>query len=219
VKLLRLLQEKEYRPLGSRKTCKVDVRVIAAANGCFEELLRSGKFRSDLFYRLNVISLSIPPLRKRKEDIPLLARHLVAKYALEYSRTVHAISQQAMSKLINHDWPGNVRELENIIAGAVALSERPTIEAEEIQLSATSSVGDLSFKALKARAVAEFETSYIRRLLIENDGNISKAASAAKKHRRAFWQLMHKHHITLPVVRAVTDPSGQSCSQRRTDLS
>ena len=198
VKLLRVLQDKEYRPLGARKSCKVDVRIIAASNGCFEEMIGSGKFRADLFYRLNVISMLMPPLRRRKEDIPLLARHLVAKYAAAYHRNVAAVSDGALRKLISHNWPGNIRELENVIASAVVISESSTIQPEEIQLPVSASIADdFSFRAQKARAVTEFETSYVRRLLIENHGNITKAASAARKHRRAFWQLMQKHSITL----------------------
>jgi two-component system response regulator GlrR len=209
VKMLRFLQDKEYRPLGSRKACKADVRVIAASNAPFEEAIRCGKFRSDLFYRLNVISLSLPSLRQRVEDIPLLARHLVVKYSREYAKPVLEMSASAVRKLLSYDWPGNVRQLENVIAGAIVLSEDSILQADDIRLPVTApAVCDHSFKTLKAQAVAQFEASYIRRLLIENSGNITRAAGAAKKHRRAFWQLMQKHRITLDSATTAADASG-----------
>jgi two-component system, NtrC family, response regulator GlrR len=198
VKLLRFLQGKEYRPLGSRKVCKADTRVIAASNTEFQSAMRSGRFRADLYYRLNVVSLCLPPLRRRKEDIPLLARHFVAKFSLECRLPPKALSPAVIHKLLSYEWPGNIRELENVVSRAVILSERPVIGCEDIQLPSQSpETGPASFKFLKAKAIAEFETSYIRQLLAENDGNITRAANAAKKHRRAFWQLMHKHRISF----------------------
>lgn len=196
VKLLRFLQDKEYRPLGSRRVCKADVRVIAASNANFADAIRSNRFRSDLYYRLNVIALSLPPLRQRQEDILLIARHLLAKCCRQYSLPLKHFSDGARKKLLTYEWPGNVRELENVIAGAIILSEKPIIHGEDIRLPAEASPpGESSFKALKARAVAEFETTYIRQLLVAHDGNITKAARAAHKNRRAFWQLMQKHNI------------------------
>ena len=201
VKFLRFLQDQEYRPLGARKTLQADVRIVAASNARLGEVIRSNRFRLDLFYRLNVLPLNLPALRERREDIPLLARHFVAKYARECSTPVKELSRTALEKLVNYEWPGNVRELENIIERAIILSEQPVITGEDIFLLdalSFSSAEETSFKALKQRAIAEFETGYIRQLLATNDGNISKAARAAKKNRRAFWQLMRKHEITTP---------------------
>jgi DNA-binding NtrC family response regulator len=193
VKILRFLQDKEYRPLGSRTVCKADVRVVAASNVNFEEAVASGKFRSDLYYRLSVIPICLPPLRKRKEDVPALARHLLAKYTVASKR----FSPAALEKLIGYDWPGNVRELENVIQRAAILSTQEAIASEDICLpNSAPSVNQGSFKSLKARAVAEFEVSYIRQILATSGGNITKAASNAKKNRRAFWQLMQKHQIS-----------------------
>jgi two-component system response regulator GlrR len=199
VKLLRFLQDQEYRPLGARKTFQADVRIIAASNANVEEVVRSGKFRADLFFRLNVLPLKLPPLRERPEDIPLLARHFVAKYAQASLSVLKVLSRTALEKLFAYDWPGNVRELENIIERALFLSEHPMITAQDISLPETKLLpGEASFKVLKARAIADFETSYVRQLLAASDGNISKAARTAKKNRRAFWQLMRKHDILAP---------------------
>jgi two-component system, NtrC family, response regulator GlrR len=196
VKVLRFLQDKEYRPLGSRKVCKADVRVVAASNVNFDEAVRLGKFRSDLYYRLSVIPICLPPLRRRKEDVPPLARHLLAKYSPETAAATKRFSPAALEKLIRYDWPGNVRELENVIQRAAILSTRESITSEDICLPASAlDIDESSFKSLKARAVAEFEVSYIRQLLATSGGNITKAASSAKKNRRAFWQLMRKHQI------------------------
>ncbi|HUJ10367.1 MAG TPA: sigma-54 dependent transcriptional regulator [Verrucomicrobiae bacterium] len=198
-KLLRFVQEKEFRPLGSCKTRKADVRVLAASNIKFEEAVRSGRFRADLYYRLNVIPISLPALRHRKEDIPPLVRHLLTKYASELRKPLPALSRLAMQKLMSYDWPGNVRELENTIERALILSDHPTIGCEDILLPSTlAATPDTSFKSLKAKVIADFEYKYIRELLLAYDGNITRAATAAKKNRRAFWQLMKKHDITVP---------------------
>jgi two-component system response regulator GlrR len=201
VKLLRFLQDHEYRPLGARRTRKADIRILAASNADLEGVIHSGKFRSDLFYRLNILPLKLPALRERREDIPTLARHFVAKYAGKFSTPVKELSRSALEKMFAYEWPGNVRELENIIERAIVLSEQPLITAEDVCLPGNpSSQETISFKALKAQAIAEFETAYVRRLLADNDGNISRAARAAKKHRRAFWQLMRKHNIVAPAT-------------------
>lgn len=205
VKFLRFLQDQQYRPLGSAKTCHADVRIIAASNADVDAAVQSGRFRPDLFYRLNVLPLTLPALRKRKEDIPLLARHFVAKHGNGSSTSVKELSGAALEKLLVYDWPGNIRELENIIQRALVLSEGRLITGNDIHLPAdTGGTEQVSFKILKARVIAEFESGYIRRLLASNDGNISKAARAANKNRRAFFQLMRKHQIAAPAVTAQT---------------
>jgi transcriptional regulator with PAS, ATPase and Fis domain len=197
VKLLRFLEDKEYRALGSRKVLEANVRVIAASNANFDEAIRNGKFRSDLYYRLNVICFSLPPLRQRKEDIPLLARHLIEKHSAKRRLAAKPLSTDALQRLMSYDWPGNVRELENVIEHALVLADHAVIAAKDIRLPhRASEASEVSFKALKAEAIAEFETSYIRRLLCANNGNITKAASVAKQNRRAFWRLMQKYKIS-----------------------
>ncbi|HXF04284.1 MAG TPA: sigma-54 dependent transcriptional regulator [Blastocatellia bacterium] len=195
-KLLRFLQEKEYRPLGGTKIVKADVRVIAATNINLEEAVSNGKLRQDLYYRLNVISITLPPLRERREDIPLLARHFLAKYAAEFNKPVTDFSGDAMHRLMLYDWPGNVRELEHVVERAVVLSEQPVIRAADIILPRLEVTRrEVSFREAKAKVVAQFERTYIQGLLRAYHGNVTKAAQAAGKNRRAFWQLMRKHGI------------------------
>ena len=199
VKLLRFLQEKEYRPLGSSKTCRADVRVLAASNADMEQIVRAGRFRSDLFYRLNVVPLRLPPLRERQQDIPLLAQHCLEKYSLALKLSSRGFSPAALQKLKCYDWPGNIRELENLVERALILSGQSIITSQDIGLPAgpVKSEGG-SFKAQKAKVIADFERGYLQQLLLEHGGNVSQAARAAKKHRRALWQLMRKHHLASP---------------------
>jgi two-component system, NtrC family, response regulator GlrR len=198
VKLLRFLQDKQFRSLGSSKTSQADLRIIAACNGNLEEAVRAGRFRKDLYYRLNVTRLTLPPLRERMEDVPALARHFLSKYATLFSRPARELSNGAMQRLMDYAWPGNVRELEHVIECSVVHSETAVVSASVIPLPSIErdSIED-SFRALKARAVADFERSYIARALKANEGNISRAARAAKKNRRAFWELLRKHRIEL----------------------
>ena len=198
VKLLRFLQEKEFRRLGSTRVQKSDVRVIAATNADVEAAVAQGKIRRDLYYRLNVIPVVLPPLRERREDIPLLANHFLRRYAEELGQACRDLTAEAMQVLQEYNWPGNVRELEHVIERAVVLSgDRPQIEAEAIDLPRSSPRPALprSFQEAKALAVARFERSYLEELLALYRGNISRAARAAQKNRRALWELIRKHAI------------------------
>lgn len=198
IKLLRFLQDKEYRPLGSTKVCKADVRVIAATNTDLETAVGKGVFRRDFFYRLSVISLLLPPLRERHEDIPLLANHFLEKYAREFDKPVAKFSDDVMWRLSHHDWPGNVRELEHVVEQAVALSEGEIIdEVNNISIPSVIDNRQESFNRAKTKMVAEFEKTYIQNMLTAHKGNITQAAQAARKHRRAFWQLIRKHGIDV----------------------
>jgi DNA-binding NtrC family response regulator len=196
IKLLRFLQEKEYRPLGSSKTYRADVRVIAASNDDPEEAAKKGKLRQDLYYRLNVIPLNLPPLRLRREDIPLLARHFLAKYSNEFKKRCTNFSVRCMHALMLYEWPGNVRELQHAVERAVALSEHETIRLADLALPRSEQTTlEQPFREAKAMVIAQFEKKYIQDLLLVHQGNITKAAEASRKNRRAFWQLMRKHHI------------------------
>jgi DNA-binding NtrC family response regulator len=196
VKLLRFLQEREFRPLGAHRSCRVDVRVITASNANLEQAVKQGRFRQDLYFRLNVVALHLPPLRERKEDIPLLAEHFVGKYASAFDAPARGLTKAAVQKLILYEWPGNVRELENVIERAVVLSPQTLLRAEDIQLSTEVAVKtDESFQSLKAKMIAQFERGYIQDLLRAHNGNITRAAHAAGKHRRALWEIMRKHNI------------------------
>jgi two-component system response regulator GlrR len=206
VKLLRFLQDKEYRPLGARKTTKADVRIIAASNALMDGLLGSGRLRQDLFYRLNVLPLHLPPLRMRKDDIPLLVRHFVAKYAAETDGKARDIAPVALHKLSLHDWPGNVRELENVIERAVVLCAGDVIQSAEIDLPVSEEMASQpqSFKELKDRVVADFERDYLLTVLDRYQGNIAQAARASQKNRRVFFRLMNKYHVRVERLTATT---------------
>jgi len=205
VKLLRFLQEKEYRQLGSARTLRADVRIIAATNIELEQAVSNGGFRRDLYYRLNIIQLALPPLRKRMEDISLLVSHFMNKHAAEFNKPVDGLTDEAMEKLHQYDWPGNVRELENIIVRAVVLAQGTVLDGPDIALpQAASALHKESFREQKARVVAEFEKRYMRGLLITHHGNISKAAQSARKNRRAFWELIKKYQIDVQQFKAPT---------------
>ncbi len=198
VKLLRFLQEREYRPLGSSKIRRANVRIIAASNLNLEEAVRNGKVRQDLFYRLNIISLALPPLRDRREDIPLLACHFLEKYTREFGKPSGSFSQEALRLLMSHSWPGNIRELEHVIERGIVMGDGPVITDRDLTLSFSLPTRPLeSLQEVKARQIAQFEKSYIQGLLRACSGNISRAALVAQKNRRAFWQLIQKHHIDV----------------------
>jgi two-component system, NtrC family, response regulator GlrR len=203
VKLLRFLQEKEYRRLGSTKIRRCDVRTIAAMNTCPEAAVRAGRLRPDLYYRLNVVALTLPPLRERLEDIPRLAAHFLACYSSEMQKRMTGFSANAMAQLVGYSWPGNVRELEHVVERAVIFARTSMVEPEDVVLPKADPVEEQqSFRTLKARMIAQFERNYIVGLLAANQGNISSAARAAKKNRRAFFQLMRKHGIQGDSYRA-----------------
>jgi two-component system, NtrC family, response regulator GlrR len=197
VKLLRFLQEGQFRPLGSAAACTADVRVVAASNADFKEILDSGRLRKDLYYRLNVLSMQLPPLREREGDIVLLARYFLAKYSEKFKVPARDFSTAALQKLLCYPWPGNVRELENVIQRAAVLVDHPIIGRDDIPIGDwENKPEDQSFQQMKAKAIDQFEQTYVRRLLLVYEGNITKAAQAAGKDRRAFWELMRKHNIT-----------------------
>ena len=202
VKLLRFLQEREFRPLGSSKTHHVDLRVVAATNVAIEQAVKEGRFRQDLYYRLNIIPVNLPRLCDRKEDIPILARHFLLKYAGEFKKSIIAFSDAAMHQLLLYAWPGNVRELEHVVQRAVVLSQQEIIHEEALRLPQASPLESChSFKDAKAKAVEQFERSYLVALLSAHQGNVAQAAHAAQKHRRALWQLIAKHHIDTSCFR------------------
>jgi DNA-binding NtrC family response regulator len=196
MKVLRFLQEKEFRPLGSARTQRSDTRIIASTNADLAKAVSQDVFRRDLFYRLNVIAVTLPALRDRVQDIPLLTRRFIEKYSVELDREIKDISPDALQKMSNYDWPGNVRELENIIERAIVFSTRSLIDAEDICLPESKACPEVkTFKEAKSQAVTQFEKKYIQDLLSTYQGNISQSAKAAQKDRRAFWELIRKHKI------------------------
>jgi two-component system response regulator GlrR len=198
-KLLRFLQEREYRPVGSNHVRRADVRVIAASNRDLAELTSSGAFRKDLYYRLNILTLSLPALRDRREDIPALAMLFLRQFAAKHERSVGALSAHTLQRLLAHDWPGNVRELQHVMERAVLFAGGPVLQASEIDITGAAETpsGADSFRAAKAQVVRQFERSYIEHVLADAAGNVTRAARAAKKNRRAFFALVRKHGIEL----------------------
>jgi two-component system, NtrC family, response regulator GlrR len=191
-KLLRVLQEKQFYPLGSGKPVEVDVRVITATNKDLEARVKDGSFREDLYYRIHVVPVDLPPLRERKEDVPLLAEHFLKEISQRMKKDIKGISAMAMQKLMLYDWPGNVRELENTIEHAVAITLDDVI-SEEIVLPSK----DLPSESLKPykKAVDDFKRGYIVRLLEFTKGNVSKASELAEKYRADFYNLVKKHNL------------------------
>ena len=203
VKLLRFVQDGQFRPLGSERNCTADIRIIAASNSNLNDAVQSGKFRKDLFYRLNVVTLKLPPLRNRGEDVILLARFFLAKYAAKFGAPAQEFSAGAIGKLLCHNWPGNVRELENVVQRAVVVTEQAVIAPENIHTGEQDTPpASQNFRHLKAKAVAEFERTFVRQLLLAHGGNITRAAESAGKDRRAFWELMRKHQVVVKAMSA-----------------
>lgn len=200
-KLLRVLQEREFTPVGGTKSIKVDVRLVAATNKDLRKAIESGNFREDLYYRLNVIPINLPPLRERKEDIPALSYYFLSKYNLESDKSVEKISNEAMTFLLEYDWPGNVRELENVVERAVILATGDIINIEDLPLFIDNGSGRSEslhgYREAKKLAVEEFDKRFIMNMLIKCSGNITKAASLAKMDRRNFQKLLRKYKIKI----------------------
>ena len=196
VKLLRFLQDGEYRPVGSHQILRANIRVVAAANADFSHIVGSGKFREDLFYRLNVLALTLPALRERPGDILLLTHDFLEKQAAIAEVRSKNLSLAALNRLLSHSWPGNVRELQNVLTRAIVLSDHDSIEPSDLDLpDERPAAAEQSFRAMKSRAVQRFEHDYLATVLRAHDGNITRASSAAKKNRRAFWELLRKHGL------------------------
>ena len=202
VKLLRFLQDGEYHPIGSQQILHANIRVVAAGNTDFSQIVREGKFREDLFYRLNVLWLTLPPLRERAGGIVLLAYDFLEKQAAITKTRPKILSLAALNRLLSHSWPGNVRELQNVLMRAIVLSDRDSIEPSDLDLPDGGPVAEeQSFQAMKSRAVQRFEHDFLATVLHAHEGNISRAAFAVKKNRRAFWELLRKHGLLTRVRR------------------
>jgi DNA-binding NtrC family response regulator len=201
VKLLRLLQGGEYRPLGSSRVQVGNVRIITATNADLRQKVQAGLFREDLYYRLNILRLSLPPLRERLDDIPLLADHFLDRYGTRYGRERMHLSDCALRRLLAYGWPGNVRELESTMQRAVLVAGGPVLHADDLDLpGAAVPEGDRgaaagSFQDAKARAIEQFERAYLVELLAAHGGNVSRAARRAGKERSAFQRLLRKYGL------------------------
>ena len=195
-KLLRFLQNGEYRPLGSPRIVTANVRVIAATNADLFNVVKAKLFREDLYFRLNSLSLTIPPLRERIEDIVHLSNHFLTQYAKSHNAERRDISSEALRKLMGYEWPGNVRELEGLILRALVLTAAPTLQTEDIDLPQQRSKpvqGDSLFREAKRSMIQNFELNYLTRLLAAHHGNITYAAKAAGKQRSTLQRLLRKY--------------------------
>lgn len=196
VDLLRVLQEREVRRLGGKGPIKIDVRVICATNKDLQSEVNAERFRADLFYRLNVIPISIPPLRERKEDIPLLADHFLKKYSVENGKNVAGISEEAMSLLVRHGWPGNVRELENAVERAVVVARSSFLQPQDLPTSVTKMRTDVLLTT--QGSLADIERQHIISVLEKNDWQIKKSAQELRIDRSTLYAKMKKYSIKKP---------------------
>jgi transcriptional regulator with PAS, ATPase and Fis domain len=196
VDLLRVLQEKNIYHLGSTKPIKIDVRIVSATNKDLEKAVREEKFREDLYYRLNVVTIDVPPLRDRKEDIPLLVNHFFKKFTVENAKKIDGISGEAMERLIAYRWPGNVRELENVIERAVVVCKTNKIIMEN--LPETLKKGPLETgtqPGAEAKSLEDKEKQHIIAVLEENDWNISRSAKMLGIDRVTLYNKIKKYHL------------------------
>jgi DNA-binding NtrC family response regulator len=207
-KLLRVIQEREFTPVGGTKLKKIDIRLIAATNQDLPEKIREGTFREDLFYRLNIIPIQLPPLRERTEDIPFLALHFLKKNCQEMGKNLKALSPAALELLVRYSWPGNVRELENIIERAVIMTDEEVLLPQHFPFPLQESAEGISFnlprtseelkelkRHLRDKAVEEAERLFVLGALTRNDWNVTRSAKDVGMLRPNFQALMRKHNI------------------------
>ena len=192
VKLLRVLQERKVRPLGSNRDIEINVRIISATHRDLPKAMARGEFREDLFYRLNVVNLKIPPLSERAEDIPLLANHLLRQSADRHKPFVRAFSSDAMKRLMAAKWPGNVRQLVNVIEQCVALTSSPVIGDALVEQALE---GENTALPTFVEARNQFELNYLRKLLQITKGNVTHAARMAGRNRTEFYKLLSRHEL------------------------
>jgi transcriptional regulator with GAF, ATPase, and Fis domain len=209
VRLLRALQEGEIKPVGSTEIRKVDVRIVAATNRDLEGAVRAGTFRQDLFYRLNVVAVELPPLRRRPEDIPLLVDHFLRRYAAKFGKNVTRIEPEVLEALFAYSWPGNVRELENVVQRAVVLAagESLTVQSLPPALRPASpapsarAVSELPFAEAKRAATEAFERGYIADALGRTNGKVAETARLCGLDKANFRRLLRRHKIDVAPFR------------------
>jgi DNA-binding NtrC family response regulator len=193
-KLLRVIEEREVRPLGDTNAYRIDIRCVSASNRDMESLIQRGEFREDLYYRLKVIDIELPPLRNRSEDIPLLAQHFIKKFCHELKKNISGVSEVTFKHLLNYSWPGNVRELENVIQRAITLTQHQTILPEDLPNTVMQEKEEnLIEKGLRETyTVDQLEREYIKRVLLEVGGNKSKAAEILGLDRKTLYRKLQE---------------------------
>ena len=211
VKLLRVLQERAVRPLGASQSIQVDVRIVSATHRDLDAAMEAGQFREDLYYRLNVVTLTLPPLSARREDIPLLANHFLQKLSTKYGKRLSGFAPEALKALTTAAWPGNVRQLYNVVEQVCALSGSPLIPLALVQRALrVPSVEVLTYAEAKQR----FERDYLVGLLKLTDGNVADAARLADRNRTEFYRLLQKHELTPGNFKAdVVAPGGDPVAE------
>lgn len=209
-KLLRVLQEREFEPLGSTRTVKVDIRIVTASNRILREEVRKGNFREDLFYRLNVVPIMLPPLRERREDIPLLIEHFLNTYNDKNSRNLLGFHPRALDAIMRYSWPGNIRELENVVERSVILSKDDYVPFSELPEAIRGASGDqLSEQAREGirpgMTIREMEKELIIKTLEDNDGNRTRAARVLGITRRTLQHKIKEYDLESHSIDAATD--------------
>ena len=207
-KLLRVLQEREFTPVGGTKAKKVDIRLIAATNKDLEKMIEEKIFREDLYYRLNILPIHLPPLRERPEDIPLLAYHFLKKFSEEMGKTIKGFSPEAMERLIRYPWPGNVRELENVIERSAVMADEEMVRPEHLILPKDKEKGEVEIqvpltsdglkelkKHLREKAVEDIEKAFVLTALERNNWNVTRASEEVGMLRPNFQALMRKYSL------------------------
>jgi two-component system response regulator GlrR len=198
VKLLRVIQEKQVRPVGSTHAVPVDVRVISATHRNLQKEIATGNFREDLYYRLNVVSLTLPSLAERREDVPLLATHFLSELARKYGKRVNGFAPETLELLVVSDWPGNIRQLYNVVEQTVALATSSIISTSLLESAIHRQSAE--FTSLE-EARRRFERDYLTQLLKITDGNVSAAARLAKRNRTEFYRLMQRHELDVSLFK------------------
>ena len=209
-KLLRVLQEREFTPVGGTKAKKVDIRLIAATNKDLEKMIKEETFREDLYYRLNIVPISLPPLRERQEDIPILAVYFLKKYAEEMGKTIKGFTPEAMEKMMKYPWPGNVRELENVVERTVVMIDDEMVRVEHLilpgqhekevlenQIPLTSDQLKEIKKQMREKAVEEIERAFVLNALERHQWNVTRAAEEVGMLRPNFQALMRKYNLRV----------------------
>jgi DNA-binding NtrC family response regulator len=192
IELLRVIETKQFNRVGGNELIKSDFRVITATNEPLEELVKAGKFREDLYYRLNVFTIVIPPLRERKDDIPLLVNFFINKFSTAMNKKIRSVSKEAMDFLINHNWPGNVRELENAIERAMVVGKTSSIIVEDLPFHASSNIFEFN---KEEKSLSSMERKYILNILKETSWNISKAAQILEIDRVTLYNKISKYNL------------------------
>jgi PAS domain S-box-containing protein len=198
VRLLRVFQDRVYEPLGSTKSEKADVRFVAATNKDLEALVNEGKFRQDLYYRVHVVKLVLPPLRDRKEDIPLLTEHFVRRFCRIGGKEIHGLSPEVLPVLMSHDFPGNIRELENIIEHAIVVCRDDVIGIEHLPDYLYQTTADLKGTRKEGVSLDDMERRFLYEALRQNNWNRAATADQLGIHTTTLWRKMKRLHLDLP---------------------